>query len=902
MEKQPSIHRRDDEFLDGSTVHRPPVRDALIPESTTAAASLPVGSTFSTNLPSSPSLEDDDAKTVIRRPDNESGFKGIAASVPTTPASVASVLLGTRLNHFLLEEMIGGGGMGAVFRARDDRLDRIVAIKVIPFVGEDQDMQRRFRNEAQNAARLDHPYIARVFDVGQFEQWHYLVFEFVDGINLRDMVARDGVLPIDDAVYYTRQIAEAIEHANGRGIVHRDIKPSNVLVDTEGNVKVVDMGLARSQQIEVTGDMTASGVTLGTFDYISPEQARDPRDADVRSDIYSLGCTLYYMLTASPPYPGGTMLQKLLSHGNAPPPDPRGLRPEVSDNLTAIIHKMLAKDPAARYPRAIDVVADLRELALREGLVRAQSRGTLTVTPSDPIPQVLSRHLPWIVAAALLVAIAAGLKVSSAIDRGNFLISQPPSAAILRSEKPNQSTNRENPSTKSASSGDVVADESGAKPVEDTTSLPSAKTPKKLPSDGDASLPPQFTNVAMPSESGRKIATSDDTGAPSTIPIQRIIVGDSSSDPSAKVVQDLRDAIRLADELQVNLIEISASTIVSEPITITRDRLVIRSMIGRSEIRFVTNQSISMERVKMLDIGSHPIDMQGIDFSWSVRSEGFEGGTLFGIDNANGLVKLANCTITIENLAERDEVFAFEIAEPDDVVVEKSAPSPFPLVVIQLENVSARGEMTFINLVDAAPLQFEWANGLLAISRRMLEASGARVQPELGRDQIQIKLDQVTAWTPDGLARMRLGPSGAFPMMIDRNSTRSVFHNAPTSSHIEFAKLDGLEVDPSRLVQLRGEDNAYDGDHARDLRLLVLGQGSNVTSIFRREDVALESLAWFTERSPHWSVRWKTPPESTTSPSRLTTIDFFQEGTLSSGFDVNFLPDFPSRILREPEI
>src|SRR5699024_2142338 len=125
---------------------------------------------------------------------------------------------------------IGGGGMGAVFRAHDEQLDRTVAIKVIPFVGDDPDLQRRFRNEAQSAAKLDHPHIARVFDVGSYDGWHYIVFEYIRGVNVRDRVAADGVLSIDDAVYYTCQLAEAIGHSSSRGIVHRDIKPSNVLI------------------------------------------------------------------------------------------------------------------------------------------------------------------------------------------------------------------------------------------------------------------------------------------------------------------------------------------------------------------------------------------------------------------------------------------------------------------------------------------------------------------------------------------------------------------------------------------------------------------------------------------------------------------------------------------------
>ena len=166
-----------------------------------------------------------EAQTVIRGSSRDSSAGESGERDRRTPAAVAKVLLGRRLNHFLLEELIGGGGMGAVFRAQDEQLDRTVAIKVIPFVGDDPDLQRRFRNEAQSAAKLDHPHIARVFGVGSEEGWHYIVFEYIRGVNIRDKVAVSGVLSIDDAVLYTCQLAEAIQHSSDRGIVHRDIKP-----------------------------------------------------------------------------------------------------------------------------------------------------------------------------------------------------------------------------------------------------------------------------------------------------------------------------------------------------------------------------------------------------------------------------------------------------------------------------------------------------------------------------------------------------------------------------------------------------------------------------------------------------------------------------------------------------
>ena len=408
---------------DASTIHRLVTSDSQSTPSSVSAGSVSASSASSSSL--------EEAKTVIRGssrfPTSPNGFE----SVDRTPAAVAKVLLGQRLNHFLLEEMIGGGGMGAVFRARDEQLDRIVAIKVIPFVGEDPDLQRRFRNEAQSAARLDHPNIARVFDVGSQDDWHYIVFEYISGTNIRDQVTRDGPHSIDDAIYYTCQLADAIHHASQRGIVHRDIKPSNVLISDDDQVKLVDMGLARSDNFELSEDMTASGVTLGTFDYISPEQARDPRDADVRSDIYSLGCTLYFMLTGRPPYPGGTMLQKLLSHGNSPPPDPRVLRAEVSEDLTAIIHKMLAKSPEQRYQTARDLIADLKELATRENLTRAETLGVVPAPAPSTSLKWVEQHLPWMVAATILLASTLWLQLVSVASRDDLAFTPPSTAESL---------------------------------------------------------------------------------------------------------------------------------------------------------------------------------------------------------------------------------------------------------------------------------------------------------------------------------------------------------------------------------------------------------------------------------------------------------------------------------------
>ena len=200
------------------------------------------------------------------------------------------------------------------------------------------------------------------------------------------MVERKGPLPLAEAVSYTLQVAEALAHADARAVVHRDIKPSNVLITPEGRVKLIDMGLARLRQADpAAADLTASGVTLGTFDYISPEQARDPRNADIRSDIYSLGCTFFFMLTGQPPFPEGTVLQKLFQHQGDQPPDIRQFRPELPEESSRMLRKMMAKDPRHRYASRADLVADLLLLAEQIGLRPMSPTSRIWLVPQEPL-------------------------------------------------------------------------------------------------------------------------------------------------------------------------------------------------------------------------------------------------------------------------------------------------------------------------------------------------------------------------------------------------------------------------------------------------------------------------------------------------------------------------------------
>jgi hypothetical protein len=309
-------------------------------------------------LPLSPT---DDTPTIISR---------LPAAAIRSEEALAGMLRGRYLAHFELLEPLGVGGMAAVVRARDTQLDRIVALKILPpEMASDPEIVRRFHQEARAAAKLDHENIARVFYCGEDQGLHFIAFELVEGENLKSLLEKRGQIPVPEAIGYMLQIATGLAHAAARGVVHRDIKPSNIIISANGRAKLVDMGLARSLDPHTDGGLTQSGVTLGTFDYISPEQALEPRDADVRSDIYSLGCTFYHMLTGQAPVPEGTAAKKLHHHQSIDPLDPRQLNPQIPDEVAGLLARMMAKDPTDRYQRPEHLVQHLIVLAQKLGVV-----------------------------------------------------------------------------------------------------------------------------------------------------------------------------------------------------------------------------------------------------------------------------------------------------------------------------------------------------------------------------------------------------------------------------------------------------------------------------------------------------------------------------------------------------
>ena len=282
------------------------------------------------------------------------------------------LLLGqTRFNlgPYVVIDWIGQGGMGNVYKGVHSIMGRESAIKVLPRDKTNDDSISNFKREIRTQATLDHPNLVRAFDAGHDGKVHYLVTEYVPGTDLRRLVRLHGPLSMQQAASYIAQSARGLEHAHTRGLIHRDVKPGNILVTPEGVAKVSDLGLAGF--IDEREEDPRAGKIVGTADYLSPEQIRSPRDITSVSDIYSLGCTLYYAISGKVPFPGGTAAEKAKRHLENSPLHPRQFNPDISEEFIEIIADMMEKDPGSRVQSAGEVAARLEPWAAEGDLVPA---------------------------------------------------------------------------------------------------------------------------------------------------------------------------------------------------------------------------------------------------------------------------------------------------------------------------------------------------------------------------------------------------------------------------------------------------------------------------------------------------------------------------------------------------
>jgi serine/threonine protein kinase len=817
------------------------------------------------------------------------------------PADFGKVLEGRQLGHFRLEQFIGGGGMGAVFRGLDTELNRTVAVKVLyGGTSAEGDVERRFKNEAQSAARLDHDNIARVYFVGEDRGVHYIAFEYIDGVNVRDLVVRRGPLPLADVINYTLQIADALAHASRRDVVHRDIKPSNILITPEGRAKLVDMGLARLHQVESPEhDLTASGVTLGTFDYISPEQARDPRNADVRSDIYSLGCTVHYMLTGKPPFPQGTVLQKLLQHQGDEAPDPRGVRPELPAEVAAITHRMLAKAPADRFQDAEALIVELLNLARRLGFPTAAPGSTIWVATSRADESLLSRHLPWLAPTMLLIATVIALELFW--YRSDSETDIPPRLEVS-SRLP-----------AATAAGSAVASQ-GTPEGPLPPARASADAPQPPPS-GETSLKPPpspLTSAAAPANAppaplgAERAARADDPTEPQHLGIVVVAPGRTTD---ANVVPTLMAAAAAAESGDVVELHFNGPRDV-QPLKLANKRLTIRAgkgftprLVFRPEPDDVYPARHARSLITLLggDLTLVGIHLE-MDLPGGVASEGFAIVSSRGAES----VRLERCWLTIRNAAHYPGVAFLHVDVPprNDALVASTAAGEEKPIDVRLENCVVRGEATLLVTTDQQPVRLFWKNGLLVTPQRLIELRGdGATGSALDMSLLQVDLQHLTAYVGQGLllANGLSGgaSSGGTSSPVSLACTDSIVIGDADAALIECVGAGYADRFDDLLVW-QGDRNFYEGLHV----FLLIRRGLDVPP--RQIDFAQWQELWTPPSRGHENlprsgvVRWRTPvppdrPTEVQAPADYALADLDVEnparGGATDGSDVGFLHD-----------
>jgi len=783
------------------------------------------------------------------------------------PPSPPRVGPGSRLGSFELLECVGGGGMGRVYRARDLVLDRIVAVKVLSREqAADAETLLRFRNEALSAARLNHENIVQVYYVGEEEGLPYIVFEFIEGQNLRARVEQQGGLPLAEALSYTLQVTEALAHAAERNVVHRDIKPSNVLITAEGRVKLIDMGLARVQRPSAAGDLTASGVTLGTFDYISPEQARDPRTADVRSDIYSLGCTLFYMLAGQPPFPEGTVLQKLLQHQAEDPPDVRRFRPDLPEEVSRLLRRMMAKDPRRRFQSAAELTDALLRLAEQVGL------HPLGLTPGmwarrPPPVSPLHRHLPWMVPVVLLLAIVVLLDLLWSSPHGVLpaarpWVAQPEEGKSISGDEeplipPEEWLAEQEATPLSPAPGDTaaaaqpgVAPAEAAQPANTKSSKPtelaspaapstpspdSAKSPGGSAGPGASSAAGDTAKTATagevpsgpapPGKTGEQPASSEAArGGAAATPSRTADLAPAS--PGVLIVDGVGHSPNRFASLAAACAQASSGSVIElryngareeRPVALNNLKLTLRAAADYRPVIFFrpSDPDPALYPRAMITLASSQLTLVQVGLELEIPRELLaDSWSLFELQQGESL-RLEKCVLSIRNAADdrtafHQEVAFFRLRSPPgmEIPMPPGTEPAAPWAALTLTDCIARGEAVLVRNHTLRPFQLTWNNGLLVTTERLLVADGGDRSPLPG-DGMRLELQHLTAVVRGGLCLLRQSESAPYALPLAINCVSSILVGSPRAPLIEQTGLATKE--PYDMVLWNGERNFYEG-------------------------------------------------------------------------------------------
>jgi len=793
--------------------------------------------------------------------------------------------VGCRLGHFLIEAMIGSGGMGAVFRAVDERLDRVVALKVLsPGLTRDAASVQRFVNEARAAARLDHENIARVFYVGEDQGLNFIAHEFVTGRNVRDLIREYGPFDPREAVNYTLQLATALRHTSAAGVVHRDIKPSNVIVTPRGRAKLVDLGLAKKVASESFGDLTIAGTTLGTFDYISPEQAKDPRNVDVRSDIYSLGCTLYHMLAGEPPYPEGTVLQKLLDHQSKGVPDPARKNPRTPPQLSAVVRRMMAPEPRDRYSTPDELILDLLPIAAAMGLRGINPEGL--VWTSQPIGQrsFLDRNLSWIVALAALFVIAFLFDrfAEKTHESGSSLTQLEPQTRVT----PFDSATASRPSEASPSPPGPPLPSSTA-PKNDLSSGPrppgrsEAATPSNKITEGSSSksfltpiIPtnpekvfsdplPSLTGEA-PSTSGPGSSTMTNSGAspngttssPAVQTLDPKIPLPNPADPLVETPQEkplvaqppefppisiteggetkayptVEAAVAVAkDESRIELKFNGTLGGSEKPIHVSGKRVTISGAKGyRPSISFspIELPATGYES-RMITLNNGGIELVNVDIQAVVpESLASDHWSLFSLGGPDRL-RLRGVNITVTNPGNRQaEVIDVSSTQLAGISSRQTGPMGAPQEFeLAIERSFVRGNCGLFAIRTTEGGRLEFQQSVVALQGPLLSDFGDDEAPGEGRS-LRVSMEHATCFLAGGLIQMDSGPTSRFLLPLNMTVRNNIFSANSQTPLITLSGRTTTETDFRKLIRWEGVRNFYD----KFASYWAVGSGSTATA------------------------------------------------------------------------
>ncbi|MDA1232728.1 MAG: serine/threonine-protein kinase, partial [Planctomycetota bacterium] len=779
----------------------------------------------------------DDENTVISSPEQRRGelkSEFAAAAAATASDAIRNRLfpangvqngeeVGIRLAHFQITGRLGSGGMGAVFKAIDLELARDIALKILhPSSSKDASLIARFRNEARACAQLNHDNIARVHYAGSQDGMYFIAYEFANGRTIRDVILDNGRLNTSETINYAIQVTLALNHTAAAGIVHRDIKPSNIMLTNSGRIKVVDLGLARRETTDSIGDITVAGTTLGTFDYIAPEQARDPRNADQRSDIYSLGCTMYHMLTGRPPYPEGTALQKLLDHQGKTPPDPRTLNSSVPEEIAAIMRKMMANDPDARYQAPGLLLNDLIHMAQILGLHSVPAEGIVWRKPG-PAENRQPLGAVWVFVSVLLICLTAVFlhQVPRSVDVADNALSE--SINIGNEVKALSLVQGDSKSNASAANGatnpvpaptdSIVVPEAGSVPP-----VPTSNVDPSTPTFTVDQVPillvyPFGSAISRIGMSGPQVSQSDATTVATSGPfvLQR-------STRTTASFQTLKAAVADARSGDVVLLRYNGYPVEmanQPPVRIVGMDLIIRAAEGfRPSLVFdggmpegtdSPGQMISMR-------GNGKLSLVDVDLRFVARDDlTADRWSLFHLTGPNK-IELSNVSIDCQNPGGQPAAL-FDLV-PDSVGPDAS--SLVETTDISLQRVICRAESDGIRIASQARGRIQMKDCGIALRGSLIDNRGdASMLPSKGA--VEVVLNHVTCLMSAPLLKIddtnNLQP-GAAPRLIPGLSVRSegcVFAAQGTDQRLIHTLGSSIMCDLESTVAWNGFNNLYDG-------------------------------------------------------------------------------------------